>query len=89
MDTADDKSGLLTSLEMAEKKKSDTNKSFYFEDGVRQIDYILAYEIGNCDVKNEHTDEHRKTYLNHLQEKGLILEKGDPRKTEVHILLFF
>ena len=86
---ADDKSGLLTSLEMAEKKKSETNKSLYFEDGVRIVDYILAYEIGDDDDDQAERDEHRQTYLNHLQEKGLIIEKADPKKTEVHILLFF
>lgn len=75
----DDRSGLLTSMEMAEKKKSNSVKSLYFEDGIRQIDHMLAYEIvaGDDEKEAAKKEEYRQTYLKNLQSKGLEIEHAE------------
>lgn len=79
---SNDKSGLLTSLEMAEKRKAIGNKYLYFDDGERKIDYVLAYQnLPDDDEDKPKIEGYRQTFLAKLKEKGVEVEAADTKKS--------
>jgi len=81
---ANDRAGLLTSNEMTEKRKANSNKSLYFDDGVRRIDYILAYQViaKEDEVDANAKEKNRQTYLQNLRKKGLEIEKAECQQSQ-------
>lgn len=88
---SNDKSELLTSVEMAEKRKAKGNRYLYFDDGERKIDYVLAYQnLPDDDENKSKIDGYRQTFLANLKGKGVEVEAADTKKsTTVSFKLFF
>ena len=86
---SDDKSGLLTSMELSLKKRDESTKDLYFEDGERKIDYILAYEIAENDdeLTAKKKSDWRKTYLDNIISDGLEIEETISGKNVVRFLV--
>lgn len=88
---SNDKSELLTSVEMAEKRKAKGNRYLYFDDGERKIDYVLAYQnLPDDDENKSKIEGYRQTFLANLKGKGVEVEAADTKKsTTVSFKLFF
>ncbi|XP_064490152.1 anoctamin-5-like isoform X1 [Ornithodoros turicata] len=54
--------------------KDESQASLYFRDGVRRIDFILAYQRNTEYGKSDSADKMRKVFEDHLLEEGLDLE---------------
>ena len=64
--------GLINGMEL--QNKEDHNKSLFFDDGERRIDYVLAYvEEEDEDERNMNSGK-RKLFLEKLKGQGLELE---------------
>ena len=59
----------------AEKKEG---SDLYFRDGVRRIDYVLAYRIGEGE-KDARREQKRTEFEKSLKEEGIEIEKEDPQ----------
>ena len=66
--------GLINGMELHNTEEE--RKSLYFDDGVRRIDYVLAYvEEDENDDDREKNAQKRDTFLQNLQELGMQLER--------------
>ncbi|XP_033629519.1 anoctamin-4-like isoform X7 [Asterias rubens] len=61
----------------AEKKEG---SDLYFRDGVRRIDYVLAYRIGEGE-KDARREQKRTEFEKSLKEEGIEIEKEDPQSS--------
>jgi len=75
---------LLTPKDMADKKKESYNKFLYFEDGVRKIDCIIAYNVSVDDDKASAKEANRDIYVANLEKRGLQCEVADSAKVSSH-----
>ncbi|XP_064628203.1 anoctamin-4-like isoform X2 [Lineus longissimus] len=76
------------------RSKQNLKTTMFFNDGIRRIDYILAYTEGDVGInvdekrlnklskKDESKRECRKTYLNNLIEDGMELEVEDKKESQ-------
>ncbi len=67
--------GLIDSMEL-QHADCDTKKSLYFEDGIRKIDYVLAYVVEEDEEDREKNEAKRKKFMQSLVQEGLEYEEA-------------
>ena len=73
---ADSRAELLTSDELKRRSIAGTNKSLFFEDGLRRIDFVVVYKNHSGSEQAEQLEKQRQTYQQSLLDKGLQLEEA-------------
>ena len=64
--------GLINSMEL--QAGEELNKSLFFDDGERRIDYVLAYVEEEDEEERSKNSGKREFFLNNLKNQGLELE---------------
>ncbi|KAJ8032027.1 Anoctamin-4 [Holothuria leucospilota] len=68
-------------------ENSDATVDQYFTDGVRKIDYIIAYKRETKEGEDEQKRERRRReYFNNLKEEGLEMEEAAPNSEEDKVI---
>ena len=63
---------LINCIEL--QSREEQNRSLFFEDGKRRIDYVLAYVKENDNEKEEENSTKRELFLKNLEGQRLQLE---------------
>ena len=66
--------GLINGMEL--QGGDEPNKSLYFEDGERRIDYVLAFTEEEDEEDRQKNSAKREIFLNNLKHQGLELEEA-------------
>lgn len=66
--------GLINSMEL--QGGEEQNKSLFFDDGERRIDYVLAYVEEEDEEERSKNSEKRRLFLDNLKGQGLELEEA-------------
>jgi len=62
------------------------NPSLFFTDGVRKIDFILAWDESIPSNNNEQSKRKRQVFEHNLEEEGLELEYVDSQGAALHFI---
>ncbi|KAJ6667108.1 hypothetical protein lerEdw1_017086 [Lerista edwardsae] len=71
----------LDGSHMAINKRHQSKDSIFFRDGIRQIDFVLAY-VDDPIKEGEKKAERRREFENNLEKAGLELETEDKKESE-------
>ncbi|XP_065066302.1 anoctamin-4-like isoform X2 [Rhopilema esculentum] len=66
--------GLINGMEL--QHTDDATKTLFFDDGIRRIDYVLAYDDEEDEEELQKNSEMRKVFLENLVHQGLQVEEA-------------
>lgn len=66
--------------------KYEKNHSLFFEDGIRSIDFVLAYKIQQQQAVEEQHDEKRRIFETNLMTEGLEIERVYKEREQIYFV---
>ena len=66
--------GLINGMEL--QHTDDATKTLFFDDGIRRIDYVLAYDDEEDEEELQKNSDMRKEFLENLLHQGLQYEEA-------------
>ncbi|XP_037944876.1 anoctamin-1 isoform X2 [Teleopsis dalmanni] len=67
-------------------QRSEINYSLFFEDGLRSIDFVLAYKLHQNPQTESENEEKRRVFEENLTQQGLEIERVTKQREQIHFV---